>query len=67
VTPEHALLVAIGTALLAHCPHRLGHSEAWHRDPDAEWRIVREPCQACADLRAALAGTVAPVSGPRTG
>jgi hypothetical protein len=46
----------LGTKLSpkARCSCAGGVSERWQRDPAAEWRVLRSPCAACADLAAAL-------------
>jgi hypothetical protein len=56
------VLVASGRALIAHCPYRLGLSEGWARDPNAGWRVVRRPCEACEALAATLGIEVEPPS-----
>ncbi len=60
------VLVAIGRALIAHCPHCLGLSEQWARDASASWRIVRAPCQDCRALAEALGLELEPVTADST-
>jgi len=52
MTRDH--LAAIGHAIIAHCPHRLGLSERWARDSTAAWKILRHNCPACDQVAAAL-------------